>query len=448
MSDEGSLPRPPSRNDPTTALSRPAGRAPLGAVVRVIGAPAAPAERTLSAGTCVLGAGPTADVIIDDTAVSRAHVELTLVPEGVRVRDLGSRNGTFYLGQRVETIVLTLGSRLTLGGTEVAIEPDIEALRGAPDAGGAGYRGLAGASEAMRRLFAVLARLEGSLVNVLVQGESGVGKELIARALHEGSTVRDGPLVIVNCATLGRELVLSELFGHRKGAFTGAVEARKGAFEAAHGGTLFLDEIGELPLEVQPVLLRALEAGEVKRLGEDEARRVKVRVVAATNRDLQDETRAGRFREDLYYRLAVVRIEVPPLRERPEDVATLAQRFAAAAGLGALPPEVIQRFQAHAWPGNARELRNAVEAYVAIGSLPDALPRAEADALEAALRQIIDPARPYQEQKEQFLNRFARTYLEMLLARTGGNQSEAARVSGVERSYLGKLLVKHGVSKP
>jgi DNA-binding NtrC family response regulator len=197
-------------------------------------------------------------------------------------------------------------------------------------------------------------------------------------------------------------------------------------------------------------LLRALESGEIKPLGSDEARKVKVRLVAATNRDLQGEMRAGRFRDDLFYRLAVVRIGVPPLRERPEDVAILAQGFARGAGLGALPAEVIARFQAHPWPGNARELRNAVLAYAAIGALPsDAAEEQEkGDPLEAALRQLIDPARSYQEQKEAFVNRFARAYLEMVLARTGGNQSEAARVSGVERSYLGKLLLKHGIGKP
>ncbi|MEP7121804.1 MAG: sigma 54-interacting transcriptional regulator [Byssovorax sp.] len=440
--------RPRSSQDATAAVDRGAERAPLGALVRVVGARAQPMQRALGAGSCVIGAGPTADVIVDDPAVSRAHVELSLVPEGVAVRDLGSRNGTFYLGQRVEKITLTLGSRLRLGeGVELWIEPDLEALRGAPEGASPGYRGLVGSSPAMRRLYAMLARLEGSLVNVLLEGESGVGKELFARALHEGSSVSEGPLVVVNCAALGRELVQSELFGHRKGAFTGATEARRGAFEAADGGTLFLDEVGELPLEVQPMLLRALEAGEVKPLGGNEARRVCVRIVAATNRDVDEELRSGRFREDLFYRLAVVRLAIPPLRERPDDVAPLAQRFAAAVGLGALPAEVIDRLKGLAWPGNARELRNVVQAYAALGVLPEA-PRVEADALEIVLRQLVDPTSSYQSQKEAFTDRFARVYLELLLARAGGNQSEAARVSGVERSYLGKLLVKHGVSKP
>jgi two-component system, NtrC family, nitrogen regulation response regulator GlnG len=435
-----------SREDPTKGLRRRGDRAPLGAVVRVVGNNAKPREKKLYAGSLVLGAGKGADVIVDDKAVSRAHVELSLVPEGIRVKDLGSMNGTFYLGQRVESIVLTLGSHIVLGTTEIALEPDIEALEGAPDTGKEGYRGLVGSSPAMRRLFAVLARLEGSLVSVFLEGESGVGKELIARAIHEGSSLAQGPMVTVNCAAFGRELVMSELFGHKKGAFTGAVEARRGAFEAANGGTLFLDEVGELPLEVQPMLLRALESGEVKPLGGDESRHVKVRVIAATNRDVLNEMKAGNFREDLYYRLAVVRLAIPPLRERPEDVGALARRFAAAAGMGTLPDEVVSRLVEHAWPGNARELRNAVQAYAALGTMPEAN-AAEVDLLETALRRHIDPTKSYQEQKDYFASRFTRAYLELLLARTGGNQSEAARVSGVDRSYLGKLIVKHGVQK-
>jgi two-component system, NtrC family, nitrogen regulation response regulator GlnG len=194
------------------------------------------------------------------------------------------------------------------------------------------------------------------------------------------------------------------------------------------------------------MLLRALESGEVKPLGGNESRMVKVRVVAATNRDVASEMKTGRFREDLYYRLAVVKLTIPPLRERPEDIEVFAQRFATAAGLGELPAEVLDRLKAHDWPGNARELRNAVLAYAALGTLPEG-EALSSDALEKALEESIDPEKPYQDQKDAFSSRFTRTYLKLLLARTGGNQSEAARVSGVDRSYLGKLIVKHGVQK-
>lgn len=415
-------------------------------MIRVLGARAAPAVFRLPAGKCLLGAGAGADVLIQDDTVSRAHVELSLVPEGVLATDLGSRNGTFYLGQRVERMVLALGSKLRLGTVEIAIDADAESLQPAGDDLSAGYGALLGVSSPMRRLFSILTRLEGSLVSVLLEGESGSGKELIALAIHQGSQVASGPLVVVNCGAIARELVLSELFGHKRGSFTGAVADRVGAFASAHGGTLFLDEIGELPLDVQPVLLRALESGEIRPIGEGDPTKVNVRVIAATNRDLEVEVRAGRFREDLYYRLAVVKLTVPPLRERPEDIPLLAAHFAAAAGLPSLPDDVLNSLRGHTWPGNVRELRNAVQAYIAIGTLPGAS-TADGSALEANMRKMIEVTRPYADLKEDFLNRFTRTYLEMLLRETNGNQSEAARISGLDRSYLGRLLVRYGVTK-
>jgi transcriptional regulator with GAF, ATPase, and Fis domain len=207
-----------------------------------------------------------------------------------------------------------------------------------------------------------------------------------------------------------------------------------------------LDEIGELPLDVQPALLRALESGEVRPVGENDAKKVSVRVVAATNRDLEQAVKGGAFRGDLYYRLAVVKLLVPPLRDRPEDIGLLAETFARAAGVGKLPEDVLARFAKQVWPGNARELRNAVQAYAALGTLPDAK-EPDLPLLEFALRQVIDTERPYAEQKEVVAEAFARSYLRALLARTGGNQSEAARISGLERSYLGKLLAKYGIAK-
>jgi DNA-binding NtrC family response regulator len=446
------IPRPRSdgSGDATRALRQPAPAAPLGAVIRVIGVPAAPARYQLTQGRCVLGAGSRADVLIQHDTVSRAHLELELVPEGVMVTDLGSRNGTFYLGQRVEKMVLGLGSRIQLGTVEVVIDADTESLPAGDERGAGtplGHRGLVGTSAAMRRLCAVLMRLEGSLVNVLIEGESGSGKELIARAIHQGSNVGDGPLVVVNCGAIPRELIASELFGHRRGAFTGAHDDRVGAFENAHGGTLFLDEVGELPLEAQPALLRALEAGEVQRLGDSSLRKVKVRIVAATNRELEDDVRLGRFREDLFYRLAVVRLGVAPLRERREDIPLLARHFASESGLPVLPEEVVARFRAHSWPGNVRELRNAVHAYLAVGILPGD-PRPGEGELEAAVRNVLDVRRPYAELKEAFLHGFTKTYLDMLLTMTGANQSEAARVSGLDRGYLGRMLVRYGVRRP
>ena len=437
------------RPDPTEAMeaatesvARPGTKAarPLGALLRVEGG----ASFRFKEGKCIIGSGEGCDLLIAESGVSRQHVELELVPEGVAVRDLGSRNGTFYLGQRIERATLALGATLLLGAVRVTLDADAEALGSALFAGNE-FRGMVGASAAMRRVFAILERLEGSLATVLVSGESGVGKELIARALHEGSAVAKGPYVVVNCGAIPRELIASELFGHKKGAFTGAQDNRRGAFDSADGGTLFLDEIGELPLEVQPMLLRALEAGEVRTLGADAPHEVNVRVVAATNRRLDEEMRAGRFREDLYYRVAVVQIHVPRLRDRPEDVALIAERFATRMGT-TLPPAILEKLKARPWPGNVRELRNAVQSFAALGTLPEPV-GPNAAVLEAVLGDLVDLRRPYAEQKEELADRFARVYLQQLLDEAGGNQTAAAKLAGIDRTHLGRMLVKLGLTR-
>jgi transcriptional regulator with GAF, ATPase, and Fis domain len=432
------------RQEGTATLVRDVASRPLGALVRVLDARARPGTFRLGSGRCIIGAGTGCDIVIDEAAVSRQHVALELVPEGVSVTDLGSRNGTFYLGQRVEKISLSLGARIKVGATTVALDADSESLKSAAVYASDEYRGIVGTSLVMRRLFATLARLEGSLVGVLVAGESGAGKELIARALHDGSSLAKGPHVVVNCGAIPRELVASELFGHRRGAFTGAVESRKGAFESADGGTIFLDEIGELPLDIQPVLLRVLETGEVRPVGGD-ALHVRVRVVAATNRDLAEEVSAGRFREDLFYRLAVVQLVVPPLRDRVEDVEALARRFATAAGV-VLPDDVVEQLKARSYPGNVRELRNVVQAWAALGAIPEPS-RVREGELERLLADRVDVNAPYAEQKEQLNDVFTRVYLQSLLASTGGNQTQAAKLAGLDRSYLGRLVVKYGLGK-
>ena len=437
--------RPLPRDGPTVVARAKTEAPPLAVLVRVEGAPSTPGALRLEDGCCVVGAGSDADLIIDDSSVSRRHVELSLAAEGVHVRDLGSRNGTFYMGQRIEAATLALGSVVTIGSTRVVLELDQSEL----DAGAgseASYDGLLGASEPMRRLFALLRRLEGSLASVLVEGATGTGKELVARAIHRRSPLSSRPLVAVNCGAFDREMVKSDLFGHKKGAFTGAVESRDGAFEMADGGTLFLDEVGELPLDVQPILLRVLESGEVTRLGETTARHVDVRVIAATNRDLQARVDDGTFREDLYYRLAVVRLRLPPLQERIEDVPLLARHFARDAGLGELSDELLESLRGHSWPGNARELRNAVHAYAAIGALPPPM-ATRGGTLSGAMLGHIELDRPYADQKEDVVQAFTKAYLERLLAHTGGNQSEAARISGIERSYLGKLVTRLGLKR-
>jgi two-component system response regulator GlrR len=418
---------------------------PLAVVVRVLDAPARPASFVLRPGVvCSVGSAQASDIAIESKTVSRAHLELSVVAEGVRVRDLGSRNGTFYLEQRIVEAVLAPSSTIRVGDVPVSFSIDEGSLTRLPDFPATTYRGAIGVSHAMRRVFALLSRLEGSLASVLIEGESGAGKEVVAKAIHDGSSVSRGPFVAVNCGALPHDLVASELFGHKKGAFTGAVEARHGLFDAADGGTLFLDEIGELPLELQPQLLRVLETGEVRPVGGDASHRVKVRVLAATNRDVDEAVRQGAFREDLFYRLGVVRVVVPALRERTEDVAPLARRFASEAGASDLAADVIERLERRTFPGNARELRNAVQAYGALGVLPEPR-RSNTAALDLALDDAVDPRAAYAAQKEAIVDRFTAIYLRRLLEQTGGSQAAAARVADLDRGYLGRLLAKYGI---
>ncbi len=433
-------------DDETKPLVRPSGRRPLGILIRVDGAPPNAESFLLREGACIVGSSPKADLVVQQPTVSRQHCKLELTQDGVLVSDMGSRNGTWFLGQRVERMTLAPGATIVLGSVNVHLHADVEGLGHEPALDVESYAGLIGRSVTMRRLFAVIERLREVLVPVLVEGESGVGKELVARALHTTSRVAQGPLVAVNCGATARELVASELFGHRRGAFTGAHEARKGAFDAANGGTLFLDELGELPLDVQPTLLRAIDTGEIQPIGAETTHAVRTRIVAATNRNLQEEVAKGRFREDLYFRLAVVPLRVPPLRERREDIEPLANHFARDLGLPGLEPSIAEQLQRRDFPGNVRELKNAVIAFSALGRLPEP-PRIRGESLDAALSGSVDLGRPYAEQKDELGERFTRVYLAALLERTGGNQTVAARVAGLDRGYLGRLVTKYDLKR-
>ncbi len=399
----------------------------------------------LSSGELIVGASPECDLIVEDAAVSRRHLRLGLAPEGVFIEDLGSRNGTFFRGQRLGSASLNLGSRVQLGESTLLFEADSEDFEGTQGEAASQYGELFGASPSMRRLFTLMRRLEGSLVSVLIEGESGTGKELVARALHQNSRIASGPLFCINCGALDRGLVRSELFGHKKGAFTGAVSDTLGAFEAAHGGTLFLDEIGELPLDVQPVLLRALETGEISRIGETRVRKVRVRLIAATHRDLKQDVEDGLFRQDLYYRLRVVSLQLPPLRSRTEDIPLLARHFADRVGAGPLPDEVVEQLGRRSLPGNVRELKHLIEAYGALGELPSAEP-VQVGELDEVLERALDTERPYAEQKEWIVDRMTRIYLKRLIEKTGGNRSEAARIAELQRGYLRRLLEKYDLT--
>jgi transcriptional regulator with PAS, ATPase and Fis domain len=305
----------------------------------------------------------------------------------------------------------------------------------------------------MRQAFALLESAAASDATVLIVGETGTGKELAAEAVHEASSRRDAPFIIVDCGALPRELMESELFGHEKGAFTGAQNARAGAFEAAHGGTLFLDEIGELELELQPKLLRALERRHVRRVGSNQYRDVNVRVIAATNRSLEREVNAQRFRSDLYYRLAVLEVRLPALRERREDIPTLVEAILDHLGAKQRPeaaalrtPATAATLSRHPWPGNVRELRNYVERSLVMSSLPPlASSTGDFDAAPGGTRVDVDARQPYRDARDVALRDFERAYIEKLLELHGGNVRAAARAAGIDRKYLYRLMWRHSL---
>ena len=318
------------------------------------------------------------------------------------------------------------------------------------------FHNLVGRSAPMREAFVLLEKAAGLDITVLLLGETGTGKELAARAIHYHSSRRERRFVPVNCGALPAELVESELFGHARGAFTGAAAAKPGLFEEAEGGTLFLDEVGELPPPAQVKLNRALQEREIRRVGDNLPMKVDVRVIAATHRDLREEVRAGRFREDLFYRLHVFPVTLPPLRERPDDVPLLASHFLAKHAralrreLAGFEPEALQRLAAHAWPGNARELENAVERAVAVCEgeriRPADLP---SEVGAGAAGPPLDPAAlarlPYREAVAEARDRTSRDYLVALLAELGGNVTRAAERAGLERESLHRLLRRYGI---
>ena len=305
---------------------------------------------------------------------------------------------------------------------------------------------LRGNHPTMCELYELITRVANGTTTVLVNGETGVGKELVAEAIHEHSPRRRGKFVVIDCGGLPATLIESELFGHVRGAFTGADRDHPGSFRSAHGGTLFIDEIGELPLELQPRSLRALESVQVKPVGESRSIEVDIRVVAATNRDLAVEVAEGRFRADLFYRLSVVRLTVPPLRERPSDIVGLADGFLAEAGRGALTPATRKLLTEYQWPGNVRQLRNVIERALALST---------GDAIEVRPEDLETPdtmtspsmllGLPYKEAKEEMIARFTRDYIERLLARHAGNVSAAARVAGIDRNWVVALARRHHV---
>ena len=391
--------------------------------------------------------------------VSRYHLEIAPTETGFLLRDLDSTNGTFVDGYRVREIYLPPRATLRVGEAALLFEVLADELE-VPLAATPRFGDALGRSPAMREVFQLLEKAAPHDLTILLEGESGTGKERLAEAIHQRSARAKQPLVVFDCAAVPASLIESELFGHERGAFTGAETRRAGHFEEAHGGTIFLDEIGELPLELQPKLLRVLENREVRRVGASQTRSIDVRVIAATNRDLAREVNRGAFREDLFYRLAVVRVRVPPLRERREDVPLLVEHFvreffdgdepAALAALSRVARSSWDALAGRPWPGNVRELRNFIERTLALsGGLADTdgepsvtspPPSAEATLLERSA--TFNLARPFYEVRDELLAGFERTYLESVMARNGGNIARASRAAGVDRMYFKRLLRK------
>jgi DNA-binding NtrC family response regulator len=394
------------------------------------------------------------DVVLTDNTVSRYHLELRVRSDGVAVKDLETTNGTRHGGTKLGQVVLTGPSRLRLGKhTEIDVVPDERPVELAEWPGDR-FGNVLGGTPAMRRMFALLARVAPTDATVLLAGETGTGKEAIAEAIHQSSTRAGGAFVVVDCGSIPHELIASELFGHAKGSYTGATSDKRGLIEVASGGTLFLDEIGELALDLQPQLLRVLDKRQVRRVGETAPVDVDIRVVAATHRDLRAMVKAGQFREDLYYRLAVVRCEIPPLRERLDDLPALARHFAEEMGRSGfdLSATLLDQLSRHDWPGNVRELRNVVERALSLGSSGLAIGDdggGPAPARGPAVTGVAPPADvldlPFKEAKAALIEGFEREYLIHLLGRHRGNISRAAAEAGIDRNYIHRLVKKYGI---
>jgi transcriptional regulator with GAF, ATPase, and Fis domain len=393
------------------------------------------------------------DLVLTEDTVSRAHCEILRDAKGYLLRDLHSTNGTFLDGAEVREAYVRAGTLITVGTVQIKFQPYEERIEILPSEKEQ-LGGLVGRSLVIREIFGLLERVGPTEATVLLEGETGTGKDLVAHTIHDLSRRKDGPFVVVDCGAVASTLIESELFGHEKGAYTGATATRQGAFELANGGTIFLDELGELSLDLQPKLLRVLEQREIRRVGGNRTIRVDIRVVAATKQDLKQEVQRGKFREDLFFRLSVVPIYIPPLRQRKEDIPLLVQDFARKLGGQdiTLPQDTVDSLMAHDWPGNIRELRNVLERglYLSKQLGGDAFKMVTVGGLgpinagaSKALEVQFDSSQSYRVNKERWNDEFEKRYLQWLLHRAEGNVSKAAREADMDRKYLHKLIKKH-----
>jgi DNA-binding NtrC family response regulator len=441
-------------------------------MLRVADGPDQGAQIQAARARLTIGRSAVNDLVLTDTSISGLHAELMVGPGGVLLRDLGSTNGSFIHGVRVKEAWIEPGMTMLLGKTAIAFLGEDEVT--VPLSGRDHFGAMLGSSPAMREVYAVLERVADTDMSVLVGGETGSGKELVARALHDESPRHKGPFVVLDCGALPRELAEAAILGHKKGSFTGAMTDRAGCFEEAHGGTLFLDEIGELPLDLQPKLLRVLDRREVQRIGESTVRKVDVRIVAATHRDLKTMVSSGAFREDLYFRLSVMSVELPPLRDRGDDILVLAEKFIADTArrmadrhngkhAPALGPAARQALLRHPWPGNVRELKNSIERATYLAAPGIIEPGDLHLGRTAAPARTADPAPttssgpglelstlfgiPFKEAKQALLDDFETRYFTHLLEAHDGNLSRASAEAGITRYYLRELLKRLGLHR-
>jgi len=396
----------------------------------------------------LVGKDDACDLAIADPTVSRKHFEILKKGDSFLIRDLDSTNGTVLNGTRIREAFLSPSSRISMGNVEMIFQAVYETPDSETDSSEK-FGSLKAASSSMKSIFGMLRKAAGKGTTVLLRGETGTGKSVIAKAIHEEGNRKGGPFVVFDCASVAPTLIESELFGARKGAFTGAFKSRPGACEQANGGTLFLDEIGDLPLELQSRLLRVIEEREVRRLGAIKAVELDMNVIAASRFDLQKAADDGLFRRDLYYRIAVMDMEIPPLRERKEDIPLLCNHFLmdshGPAAWDRLAPALREELQQYGWPGNIRELRNVLERIQCTGQEAFQGEKASNEAGENEDILSFNPHQPFKEAKEELISAFEKEYLNRLLEKSGGKIAPAAREAGLNRKYFYDLLKKHGL---
>jgi transcriptional regulator with GAF, ATPase, and Fis domain len=449
-----------------------------------------PQEFSFDKGEIRIGAMEDNDMVVGDDTVSRYHCKIVQEDNAYVLHDLGSTNGTFINRVRIREGFLKPGCTVHLGQTELKFysgEEEVDIVPSRKDRCG----DIIGKNQRLREIYAIIEKIAPTNSTVIIEGETGTGKEVVAQTVHKLSARASGPMMVFDCGAVPENLIESELFGHEKGSFTGAIMTRQGLFEMGDGGTVFLDELGELPLDLQPKLLRALEQREIRRVGANKPIKVDVRIIAATNRNLEDEVRAGRFRQDLFYRLSVVRLILPPLRDRPEDIPLLVKHFLKGGSYNRLPDgsprvkgiarEAMELLTHYRWPGNVRELVNTVERAVSFADSDTIEARDLPEHIRDQARQmpirVAPPVAPapqgtspgqrlspsastgqhvaapppesfestFKEAKEKWVSSFERDYIVALLKKNHGNISHAAREADIDRKYFRKLMKKYEI---